>query len=415
MSNNLNAAERSTKVARRNANDALGVLEVASGALRETNSIFKRMRELSVQAANEPLANTERQHLETEFRQLSSELTRLRDTTEFNGITVMDGSQSNRASITASSTGSVLLKPSTVFIDSVELKGAKSDGVSSHEDNNNSALAKANAINFSSSSHGVHAQAFNQQTATFGIRGASPHHRLSINGVRIADGAITVQDRDSDGTLRNAINAKTDQHGVWADITDAGQLILTAVDGRNITLGEGTAAGFVVSPLETLYGSLSLTSQNTFRLKGGAALGLSDGMIVAGDGLSTQIGVHNTSNDRLTTGLDSNSAFGALQLDQLSLTSRAAAQQAIQFIDFGIDHTNQQQAGIGTAMNRLDSTINLLTSNEQEMAAAGSQIADADMAFEASQLARANILRTASESVLAQAKDLSNVTLQLIR
>ena len=66
-------------------------------------------------------------------------------------------------------------------------------------------------------------------------------------------------------------------------------------------------------------------------------------------------------------------------------------------------------------MNRLNSTMNVLIGNEQQMAAAESQIADADMAYEASDLTRANILRTASESVLAQAKDLSQITLRLIQ
>jgi len=66
-------------------------------------------------------------------------------------------------------------------------------------------------------------------------------------------------------------------------------------------------------------------------------------------------------------------------------------------------------------MNRFDNAANLLTSQEQSLAAAESQIADTDMALESAALARANILRTASQSVLAQAKDLSRVTLSLIQ
>ena len=87
----------------------------------------------------------------------------------------------------------------------------------------------------------------------------------------------------------------------------------------------------------------------------------------------------------------------------------------LSIIDQGIDHINQQQAGVGTAMNRLSSTLNVLVGNEQQLQSAESQIADADMAYEASEMTRASILRAASESVLAQAKDLSQITLQLIR
>jgi flagellin len=98
------------QAARRNANDALGVLEIASGALGGTNNIYKRMRELAVQGSSETLAEDERQYVETEFRALSEELTRLRDVTEFNGIKFMDGSRSTIASTSSASTGSTVLK-----------------------------------------------------------------------------------------------------------------------------------------------------------------------------------------------------------------------------------------------------------------------------------------------------------------
>jgi flagellin len=80
------------KVAVRNAQDGVSVVQTAEGALTETHSILQRMRDLSVQAANDGgLSDDARGNIQSEMDQLKSELSRISDTTQFNGAKLLDG------------------------------------------------------------------------------------------------------------------------------------------------------------------------------------------------------------------------------------------------------------------------------------------------------------------------------------
>jgi len=91
VAENLDAATRSLKIGRRNANDGIAVIQIAESASNEVSGILKRMRELAVQSSSETLESTERQYVETEFTTLRSEIDRIADVTEFNGIHVARG------------------------------------------------------------------------------------------------------------------------------------------------------------------------------------------------------------------------------------------------------------------------------------------------------------------------------------
>lgn len=81
------------KVAVRNAQDGISVVQTAEGALTEVHSILQRMRDLAVQAANGSNSDDARDNLNTEVTQLKEELTRIGDSTNFNGTKLLDGSQ----------------------------------------------------------------------------------------------------------------------------------------------------------------------------------------------------------------------------------------------------------------------------------------------------------------------------------
>lgn len=97
VAENLEAQSRSARVAMRNINDGVSVIATAEGASDEIGNILKRMRELAVQSSSETLASGERAYLETEFQELSSEIDRIANTTEFNGVSLSDGSSSTLA------------------------------------------------------------------------------------------------------------------------------------------------------------------------------------------------------------------------------------------------------------------------------------------------------------------------------
>ncbi len=91
VAENLNAHYRSTKVAMRNTNDGISVVQTAEGATNEVGNIVKRMRELAVQSSSDALATTERAYINDEFVQLSAEVDRIAEVTEFNGTQLANG------------------------------------------------------------------------------------------------------------------------------------------------------------------------------------------------------------------------------------------------------------------------------------------------------------------------------------
>lgn len=91
MSKRMNAQIKGVGVAGQNTSDGISVIEVADGALSETAEILQRMNELAVKAANGSLTDDDRQVIQEEVAQLKEELTRISETTEFNGQKLLDG------------------------------------------------------------------------------------------------------------------------------------------------------------------------------------------------------------------------------------------------------------------------------------------------------------------------------------
>ncbi|RJR15180.1 MAG: flagellin FliC [Nitrospiraceae bacterium] len=94
ISMKLTAHVRSLNQAVRNAQDGISVVQTAEGGMNEIHNILTRMRELSQQASTGILATSDRAALNQEFQDLKSEITRISDTTEFNGLKLLDGSLS---------------------------------------------------------------------------------------------------------------------------------------------------------------------------------------------------------------------------------------------------------------------------------------------------------------------------------
>lgn len=92
ISNRMTSQVRGLDQAIRNANDGISLIQTAEGALQESTNILQRMRELSVQSANGIYSDSDRKTLQAEVKQLQSELTRISETTTFNGQKLLDGS-----------------------------------------------------------------------------------------------------------------------------------------------------------------------------------------------------------------------------------------------------------------------------------------------------------------------------------
>ena len=91
ISENLKAQTRGNRVAKRNAEDAISLVQVGEGGLNEINNILVRMRELGVQSASDTVGDTEREFIDTEAQQLMSEIDRIAESTRFGDKFLLNG------------------------------------------------------------------------------------------------------------------------------------------------------------------------------------------------------------------------------------------------------------------------------------------------------------------------------------
>jgi flagellin len=91
ISENLKAQIRGLGQAQRNAEDGISLVQIAEGGLQEISNILIRLRELAVQAASDTIGATERKFLNVEFEQLTSEIDRIANSTEFNSVPLLNG------------------------------------------------------------------------------------------------------------------------------------------------------------------------------------------------------------------------------------------------------------------------------------------------------------------------------------
>lgn len=245
---------------------------------------------------------------------------------------------------------------------------------------------------------------------TFVGGGTLENGDLTINGVDI--GPVTFQKNDADGSLVNAINAKSDVTGVVASVDKNGELVLEASDGRDILITTGDAditndifgggsdadtprfdAGFTDLRIS---GKLTITGTDTLNFSGtdDAMLGLdATGLAAVGS-------------------QDNEQAVGTIA--NADITTIEAANRTIESVDSALAQVDSMRAGLGAVQNRLESTIRNLAFTAEALSAANSRILDADFAQETANLTKNQVLQQAGISVLAQANALPQQALSLL-
>ena len=120
IASRMEAQVRGLQAAIKNANDGISVVQTAEGAMEEVGNILQRMRELAVQASNDSNSDADRAYLQDEVAQLAEEITRISQTTQFNGQNILDGSyQDKYFQIGANASQNVGLSIASVAADSL--------------------------------------------------------------------------------------------------------------------------------------------------------------------------------------------------------------------------------------------------------------------------------------------------------
>lgn len=427
ISNRMTAQVRGLNQAVRNANDGISLVQTAEGALQESTDIVQRMRELAVQAANDTNTDADRQNLQDEIDQLTSELDRIGNNTTFNNKNILDGSfagasfhigsnskqslslnigdaRSTALGASARSTGTAAagtqaIAANDVVINNVSVRATNAvDDTVSTSLNTSSAVAKAAAINDSSEFTGVTAIAnATSDSSNAAVAGGAldAANFISINGQDIT--GFTVAADDADGTLVDAINSYADTTGVTASLDESNNVVLTASDGRNIEVtATGAGAARTGIGAGVTMGTITLKSDENIEVTTTAAGSSAIGF--GGGAAGTQL-------------LGKNSSSSVSTID---ITSREGANRAIDIADSALSYLSENRSKLGATQNRLESTINNLSATSENLSAARSRIQDADFAQETADFTRKQILQQAGVSVLAQSNQSTQIALSLL-
>ena len=454
ISDRMTSQIRGLNQATRNANDGISLAQTAEGAMQESTNILQRMRELAVQSANDTNSASDRASLQSEVDQLKQELTRIAETTTFNGKKLLDGSMISAqfqvganagetisfgiGSARSTDLGNHSLTTNNATAGGIEIGHAAHDGDTAANFVNNvkeqtltvvgkegsetvsvadgaTAEQIAAAVNAKSGDTGVTATAKttatlsglnNDGTVTFSLTGTNTTEPMAIQATVL---------KDDLSNLASAINEQAGTTGITATLSD---------DKKSITLEQSAGADISIADFD------HNTAGSTIKLLGseGAAAqaitltdGGSDSTTVGGEVSFASSASFNVTSDKAAAdgSLFATAAAGAnvstLQsINTLDITSVDGSSKAIEAVDGALMQIDNMRGDLGAVQNRFESTIANLQNISENISAARSRILDADIAQETSKMTSQNILQQAGVSILAQANQAPQLALSLL-
>lgn len=354
ISEKMRAQITGLNTAQKNAQDGVSLVQTAEGALTEVHSMLNRMVELADQSANGTYDNAvDRANLQKEVASLKDEIDRIADSTNFNGINLLDGSLSTSTTSTLNGTAATTKA-------AVDLKFT-----------------------------------FAEQ-----FKGKD----IKVNIANKAGGGDTIDaEVAADGTITLKMDATRD-HSASA-IKEA----LAKADTTNVAKEDK-------AKMSSLLASATVTGAGTTGLKNGDGFAMETGQTTAAKGKSLTLQIGDTSKDFNQMAVSVGDMHGeALGIADIDISTQVGAQTAVDKIKTAINSVSSTRGDLGAIQNRLEHTINNLSVTAENMTAAESRIRDVDMANEMMAYTKNNILVQSSQAMLAQANQLPQGVLQLLQ
>lgn len=428
ISNRLTSQINGLSVAVKNANDGISIAQTAEGAMQESTNILQRMRELALQSANGSNSTDDRTSLQSEYTQLTSELTRIANTTTFGGRNLVDGSFGSTAfqigsnanetinvtlgDVSANAIGSQQIKsvgvaPSATGVAAGEIN-VTGGGATKKVDILVGSSAKTIASQLDGSVPGLTATASTEATFTVGAAAKTAPATFTI---KVGDSeAVSMVGVTDTASLADQLNSNAAKLGISVNYdSKAGTLSVKSDTGENIVFdgaNAGATAGVTVATKDAsgkLGGAIAVG--NGVIATGAVSLDSAKGYSVAGDGVTGLFG---------GTGVTS-VASELTSVSETDITTAFNAQNAIAALDKAISNIDAQRADLGAVQNRFDSTVSNLQSISENSSAARSRIQDADFASETAELTKQQTLQQASTAILSQANQLPSSVLKLLQ
>ena len=355
ISEKMRTQIRGMRQAARNGQDAISMVQIAEGALSGTHAILQRMRELTVQAGNDTLSDSDRDAIGAEIFTLKSEIDNIASRTTFNGLNLLTGDLS-----TSQSGGTAVVGVALT---------AGANGTASIGSIDVSKLAAGTTYTLTK---------IDADTITIDDLASGGSTTVSLDNT---DGTIGV-DGELSLSFSGAINATIRIVGPSAQTVDD---LFTDLNTLTVVTGAGSGSA-------------------NFRV--GASTG--DNITVQFDDMRTAVlgsGGANDLDDLVTSG----DRVGA------SVDNVANANVLLTSVDDAITQVSATRAKLGAAQNQVEAAVNSLGMIVENLSASESRIRDADIAEVSSDLVARQIMQQAGVAVLAQANVSSQSVLQLLQ
>lgn len=437
IANRLSSQINGLGVAQRNANDGISMSQTAEGAMQESSNILQRMRDLSLQSANGSNDANARAALQKEVGALQQELTRIAETTKFGGTSLLDGSFGTKQFQVGANANETI---------NVTLRDVSADAIGANNISGSGSVLGSGGDVLLSAQLATQTQpanwSVNGTAVAFGATDGANDMAEKINA---AATGVTAEAKLS-VTIQNLSSADDDVLSVGGDDYDLGNfggdgarlaeamvadgydavynsddetitLNATGVNGVQVDTAAGTGTGTVqlvnanegaaaytgtVDGDQAVASTLSLTSANK--------IAISDS--TAGANVSEYLG-DDTANSSVT-GTGAGSGLVSIESIDISGTTSAGAQNAIETIDAALAQIDAQRADLGAVQNRFGFTIANLANVSENVSASKSRIEDTDYAAETAKLTKNQIMQQAGTTILAQSNQLPQAALSLL-
>ncbi|TYR76051.1 flagellin [Rossellomorea vietnamensis] len=367
ISEKMRSQVRGLEQASRNAQDGISMIQTAEGALNETHSILQRMRELSVQSSNDTNTQDDRDALQEEMNQLTSEITRIGNDTEFNTKKVLNGSLDANNSVQQQQ--DTLSDVDTLIGDGTSASFELTFG-------NTAITIQGDGGTVVPGSTPV----VSSNTITVGTDGADATADDIIAGLQLyaaqnPDSEVAQFDFAKSSGTELTITAKASGEFAGADANN-NTVRMTAGDSSKLTDSnagaDGGAAQIQIGANQDQQFSASFSDMRSLSLdiSGTSSGGANAGGVTGAAFTTTQL-------------TDASDTTGSTAEYALDITDADKATAAIKVLDNAIKDVSEERSKLGSYQNRLDHTINNLGTSAENLTAAESRIRDVDYALAA--------------------------------
>ncbi len=422
--------------ASRNAQDGISSVQTAEGALTEVHSMLQRMNELAVQASNGTNSESDRQSIQDEIDQLTTEIDRVAETTKFNETYLLKGNgKTSTMTIGAKDagingelfgvgTGTATFKMNALKNGDKIMIGGKQYTIGTTLSTVSQAIGNA-SIGSTVMINGIEYTVV--ATASLQGTGATAYHVDNQYTVKELQQMVTNGDKVVVGTktfvamVDNKADGISDKDATIISATKAYEYIARELRSASSIGTDPTITGAAVSATAAGTGNSASfksmgaladtagTTQVSFKIKEGQTL------VDQGLQMALHVGADADGTNKIAFTLDTMSSKG-LGVANLNLVDKSGAKAtyAIDSISDAIAKVSKQRSTLGAIQNRLEHTISNLDNVVENTTSAESEIRDTDMAEEMVSFTKNNILAQAGQSMLAQANQSNQGVLSLL-